>query len=172
MLTTLQKRMKVIDPWLLVSVDLAIRVIVSCIRVRHEFTRHEFASTAEVEVEPLTVSSLKMLTSSIAGIEFTPILFNVLCSLLSSVVVLCTAFFFLQPNNKHKFDQIKVSIKKEDEEPVVEASVSRNPNQILNQIKEAKKKNRNRDLNKKSQLTRVSDGGGLGVGSEVKTEEV
>lgn len=44
----------------------------------------------------ITVSSLKMLTSSICGIAFTPILFKVLCSLLSSVVVvLCTAFFFL-----------------------------------------------------------------------------
>ena len=45
----------------------------------------------------ITTSSLKMLTSSIAGMALTPILFKVLWSRLSSVVVvLWTAFFFLQ----------------------------------------------------------------------------
>jgi hypothetical protein len=44
----------------------------------------------------MTVSSLKMFTSSMPGIVLTPSLFKVLCNLLSSVVVvLCTAFFFL-----------------------------------------------------------------------------
>jgi hypothetical protein len=44
----------------------------------------------------MTVSSLKMLTSSMPGMVLTPSLFKVLCNLLSSVVVvLCTAFFFL-----------------------------------------------------------------------------
>lgn len=44
----------------------------------------------------MTTSSLKMLTSSMAGMAFTPILFKVLWSLLSSVVVvLWTVFFFL-----------------------------------------------------------------------------
>lgn len=45
----------------------------------------------------ITDSSWKMLTSSIPGMTFTPSLFKVLCSLLSSVVVvLWTAFFFLR----------------------------------------------------------------------------
>ncbi len=45
----------------------------------------------------MTVSSLKMLTSSMPGMVLTPSLFSVLCNLLSSVVVvLCTAFFFLK----------------------------------------------------------------------------
>jgi hypothetical protein len=44
----------------------------------------------------MTTSSLKMLTSSMPGIVFTPILFKVLWRRLSSVVVvLWTAFFFL-----------------------------------------------------------------------------
>ena len=51
----------------------------------------------------ITTSSLKMLTSSIPGIVFTPILFNVLWSRLSSVVVvLWTAFFFLSAFFPHK----------------------------------------------------------------------
>jgi len=50
----------------------------------------------------ITTSSLKMLTSSIPGIVFTPILFKVLWSLLSSVVVvLWTAFFFLPTKIPH-----------------------------------------------------------------------
>lgn len=41
--------------------------------------------------------SLKMFTSSMPGMVFTPRRFSVFCSLLSSVdVVLCTAFFFLR----------------------------------------------------------------------------
>lgn len=47
-------------------------------------------------VKWITVSSLKMLTSSMPGMVFTPNRFKVFCSLLSSVeVVLWTAFFFL-----------------------------------------------------------------------------
>lgn len=47
-------------------------------------------------VKWMTVSSMKMLTSSMPGIVFTPNLFRVFCNLLSSVdVVLWTAFFFL-----------------------------------------------------------------------------
>lgn len=59
-------------------------------------------STTAMKYKPLglrnwiTRSSLKMLTSSIAGMAFTPTLFKVLCNRLSSVVVaLWTAFFFL-----------------------------------------------------------------------------
>lgn len=49
----------------------------------------------------ITTSSLKMFTSSIAGIAVTLILFKVLWSLLSSVVVvLWTAFFFLVELNE------------------------------------------------------------------------
>jgi len=48
----------------------------------------------------MTRSSLKMLTSSIAGMVLTPTLLSVLCSLLSSVVaVLWTAFFFLNKSS-------------------------------------------------------------------------
>ena len=48
----------------------------------------------------MTFSSLKMLTSSIPGIVLTPSRFNVLCSLLSSVVVdLCGALCFLPNRN-------------------------------------------------------------------------
>ena len=51
----------------------------------------------------ITKSSLKMFTSSIAGIALTPILFKVLCNFLSSVVDdLCTAFFFLHERAKKK----------------------------------------------------------------------
>jgi hypothetical protein len=48
-------------------------------------------------VKWITLSSLKMFTSSMAGIVFTLSRFSVFCSRLSSVVlVLCTAFFFLR----------------------------------------------------------------------------
>jgi hypothetical protein len=54
----------------------------------------------------MTVSSRKILTSSMPGMVFTPSLFNVLCNLLSSVVVvLCTAFFFLKKAKTHSFFQ-------------------------------------------------------------------
>jgi len=47
-------------------------------------------------VKWMTLSSLKMLTSSMPGMVFTPSRFSVFCSRLSSVdVVLCTALCFL-----------------------------------------------------------------------------
>ncbi len=52
-------------------------------------------------VKWMTSSSLKMLTSSMPGMVFTPKRFSTLWSRLSSVVVvLCTAFFFLREHDR------------------------------------------------------------------------